>query len=56
MTEALPHFGFIAAAYGATVAVFAGLIAWVVIDARLQRRALADVEAARGVRRKAQTP
>jgi heme exporter protein D len=46
-----PHWGFIVAAYAIALAVVASLIAWVVIDHRLQRRRLADLES-RGVRRR----
>ena len=42
--EAVNHFGFIAAAYAAAAAVVLALIAWVMIDYRAQRRALADLE------------
>ena len=42
--EAADHLGFIAAAYAAAAAVVLALIAWVVIDYRAQRRALADLE------------
>ncbi|MEX0852224.1 MAG: heme exporter protein CcmD [Bauldia sp.] len=45
------HWAFIAAAYGVTVAVLAGLILWVVADGRTQRRRLAELEA-QGVRRR----
>jgi heme exporter protein D len=47
----MTHAGFIAAAYIATVVVLAGLFLWIVIDGRMQRRRLADLEA-RGVRRR----
>ena len=46
-----PHAGFIVAAYVATAVVIAGLVAWVMLDYRAQRRALAELEA-RGVRRR----
>lgn len=46
-----PHTLFIALSYAATFLVVAGLIAWAVVDARLQRRALAEFEA-RGARRR----
>ncbi len=42
------HLVFIAAAYGAAVAVVAGLIAWVMLDYRAQRAKLAEFES-RGV-------
>ena len=45
------HAGFILDAYAAAALVVAGLIAWVVLDHRAQRRALAELEA-RGVRRR----
>ncbi|WP_181705103.1 heme exporter protein CcmD [Chthonobacter rhizosphaerae] len=46
-----PHAGFIVASYAITIAVVAGLIAWVVVDHGAQKRRLADLEA-RGVRRR----
>jgi heme exporter protein D len=39
-----PHLDFIAAAYAAAVIVVGALVAWVVLDYRAQRRALADLE------------
>ncbi len=45
------YFGFIASAYGISVAALVGLGLWVFFDARAQRRALKDLEA-RGVRRR----
>jgi len=45
-----PHAAFIWLAYGATFAVLAALIAWLVVDGRKQRR-LVDALEARGVRR-----
>ena len=47
----MSHAGFIVAAYLATALVLAGLLLWIVIDGRMQRRRLADLEA-RGVRRR----
>ena len=47
----MTHAGFIAAAYLATALVLAGLILWIVVDGRAQRRRLADLEV-RGVRRR----
>ena len=44
--------GFIIAAYGATAIVVVLLVAWVAIDHRKQKRALAELEA-RGVKRRA---
>ena len=49
-----PHAAFIIAAYGATVAVVAGLIAWVVLDWRAQKRVLGDLEAHGVMRRSAE--
>jgi heme exporter protein D len=47
----LGHYAvFIVAAYGLTFLVIATLVAWVVVDYRVQRRTLADLEA-RGVGR-----
>jgi heme exporter protein D len=45
------HMGFIVASYAAAVAVVGGLIAWVTVDYRAQRRRLADLEM-RGVTRR----
>ena len=44
--------GFIIAAYGSAAIVIALLVAWVVIDHRMQKRALAELEA-RGITRRA---
>ena len=49
-----PHAAFIIAAYAATVAVVAGLIAWVVLDWRAQKRVLGDLEAHGVTRRSAE--
>lgn len=40
-----PHAGFIVAAYMATVAVIVLLVAWVVLDRRMQLRMLFELEA-----------
>ena len=48
-----PHAVFIVAAYAAAVAVVGGLIAWVVLDFRAQRRMLGDLEAHGVTRRSA---
>lgn len=48
-----PHAGFIIAAYGAALAVFALLIVWVVVDHRRQRRAIETLEAQGITRRSA---
>jgi heme exporter protein D len=45
------HAGFIVAAYLLTAAVLVGVVAWIVLDGRNQRRRIADLEA-RGVRRR----
>jgi heme exporter protein D len=47
----MTHAGFIAAAYIATAVVLVGLLLWIVVDGRAQRRRLADLEA-RGIRRR----
>jgi heme exporter protein D len=49
-----PHAAFIWTAYTITVAVVGSLIAWLVIDGRLQQRRL-DELAARGVTRRSDT-
>ena len=46
-----PHAGFIIASYLVTFVVVVGMIAWIVVDGRLQKRRLAELEA-RGVRRR----
>jgi heme exporter protein D len=48
-----PHAVFIIAAYAAAAAVMAGLIAWVAIDLRAQKRVLGDLEAHGVTRRSA---
>jgi heme exporter protein D len=45
------HIGFIVSAYAAAVIVVGALIAWVVVDYRVQRRKLADLET-RGLARR----
>lgn len=42
---------YVAAAYGISALVVAGLIAWILIDQRLRKRELAELER-RGVRRR----
>jgi heme exporter protein D len=49
--EAINHLPFIVGSYAAAFVVVAGLIAWVMLDFRTQRRALADLEM-RGVMRR----
>jgi len=51
MIEGGAHAGFIIAAYALAALVLAGMIAWIVIDGRAQRRRIADLEA-RGIRRR----
>jgi heme exporter protein D len=48
-----PHAAFILAAYGAAVAVVAGLIAWIWLDFRAQKRLLGHLEASGVTRRSA---
>ncbi len=48
-----PHSGFIVAAYAMAAVTIAGLIAWVWLDYRTQKRALAEFEA-RGVTRRSE--
>jgi heme exporter protein D len=50
-----PHAGFIVVAYAVATLVVIALIAWVLIDHRVQRRRLADLEA-RGVTRRSAGP
>jgi len=42
--QATAHIEFIAAAYAAGVAVIGALVAWVMLDYRLQRRILVELE------------
>ncbi len=49
--QAPAHIGFITAAYAAGVVVIVALIAWVVLDYRLQRRILAELES-KGISRR----
>jgi heme exporter protein D len=51
--QATAHIDFIAAAYGAGIVVIGALIAWVVLDYRMQRRILAELEAQGIARRSA---
>jgi heme exporter protein D len=51
MIEGGAHAGFIVAAYLVAGLVLAGMIGWVLLDGRAQRRRIADLEA-RGVRRR----
>lgn len=46
-----PHAAFIIASYAVVAAVMTGLIAWLVLDGRRHRRALASLEA-QGIRRR----
>jgi heme exporter protein D len=48
-----PHAAFIVAAYAASIAVVGGLIAWVALDFRAQKRVLGDLEAHGVTRRSA---
>ena len=54
--QATAHIGFILAAYGAGVVVIVALIAWVMLDYRLQRRILAELETKGVSRRSAREP
>ena len=46
-----PHWAFIVWAYGLAILAVAALVAWILIDYRVQVKALADLEA-RGLRRR----
>ena len=46
-----PHAAFIVTAYAAAVIIIGGLVAWVLLDYRAQRRKLAELDA-RGVTRR----
>lgn len=50
-----PYAAFIGAAYSLTILVIGALILWVLVDYRLQRKLLADLEA-RGVTRRSELP
>jgi heme exporter protein D len=54
--EAINHLPFIVGSYVAAFVVIAGLIAWVMLDYRAQRRALADLEMRGFARRSAAPP
>ncbi len=45
------HFTYVAAAYGFAVLVLGAAFAWIALDYRAQRRALAALEAQRGDRK-----
>jgi heme exporter protein D len=51
--EATSHAAFIATAYAAAIVVVGGLIAWIALDYRMQRRTLNDLEM-RGVARRSE--
>ena len=51
-----PHAAFILASWAAGVAVVAGLVAWVILDFRAQKRVLGDLEAHGVTRRSAANP
>jgi heme exporter protein D len=53
MTETISHFPFIVGSYAAAAIVIGGLVAWVMLDYRAQRRALADLKERGMVRRSA---
>jgi heme exporter protein D len=48
-----PHAAFIIVSYAAAVAVVTGLVAWVLLDFRAQRRALGELESHGVTRRSA---
>jgi heme exporter protein D len=50
-----PHAAFIWSAYAAVAVGLGGLLAWLIVDSRRQRAALADLES-RGVRRRWSRP
>jgi len=49
------HMGFVIAAYAFAAVILVLLIGWVVVDHRIQKRTLADLEA-RGIRRRSASP
>jgi heme exporter protein D len=50
---ATTHMAFIVTAYAAAIVVVGGLIAWITLDYRVQRRTLSDLEL-RGVARRSE--
>jgi len=54
--EAMAHIPFIVAAYAAGIIVVGALIAWVILDYRMQRRILAELETKGISRRSAREP
>jgi heme exporter protein D len=50
-----PYASFIVAAYSLTILVIGALILWVLVDYRVQRKLLAELEA-RGVTRRSELP
>ncbi|MEP6826911.1 MAG: heme exporter protein CcmD [Aestuariivirga sp.] len=50
-----PHAGFIIAAYAVTALVIIGLIVWIEVDNRMQRRRLAKLHA-QGITRRSDQP
>ena len=54
--EAVNHLPFIVGSYAAACVVIGALVAWVAIDFRTQRRALADLEMRGIARRSAPAP
>jgi heme exporter protein D len=53
---ATAHVGFIVAAYSAGIVVVGALIVWVMVDYRMQRRMLAELETKGIARRSAREP
>jgi heme exporter protein D len=53
--DTVSHTGFIVASYAAAAVVVLGLVAWVALDFRTQRRNLADLESRGVMRRSAPT-
>jgi heme exporter protein D len=51
-----PHAAFILASWAAGIVVVAGLVAWVILDFRAQKRVLGDLEAHGVTRRSATAP
>ncbi len=51
--DLVPHAAFIVTAYGAAIAIVAGLILWVLLDRRYLSRALDELEA-QGITRRSE--
>jgi len=53
--ETIGHLPFIVGSYAAALVIIGGLVAWIAVDFRAQRRALGDLEL-RGMKRRSASP